>query len=86
MPLEENIKKLSLPRTKEWIMYHKYQLFKLKNDRIFHSGRVEKLTLHSKSLIIKHAQKLGLTSRKEFNKTTVSPGEAENQSSIPETN
>lgn len=47
---QEDISSLGMPRTKEWILYHKYQIYKLSNDLIFHRGRLDKLKLHLKAL------------------------------------
>jgi len=75
VPLEQDIGKLGILRTKEWLMYHKYQIFKLRNDRIFNANRIAKLKLHLKSLIGKFVEKSAGTRKKIFDKTVLPPKE-----------
>jgi hypothetical protein len=46
MITKDEIAKLSKMRSREWIMYHRYQILKLSNDLSFHRTRVKELKNH----------------------------------------
>ena len=50
MITKDEIGKLGVARTKEWILYHKYNVFKCSNDIIFHRERLKRLKLHLQAL------------------------------------
>jgi hypothetical protein len=50
MITKDEIGALGIARTKEWILYHKYNVFKCGNDMIFHRERLKRLKLHLQAL------------------------------------